>query len=79
VVEMDAYAKLDRYQNLLGCSNVNLTNTTDLYARYTSTVLCNAIVQNSVQSCNLAGNAARPVCAETCVSSNDVVGIVDLG
>ncbi|QDS74517.1 hypothetical protein FKW77_007339 [Venturia effusa] len=55
-----------KYQNLLGCSNVNLTNTTDLYARYTSTVLCNSIVQNSLQACSLTGDATRPVCAETC-------------
>ncbi|TID21735.1 SH3 domain-containing protein [Venturia nashicola] len=57
-----------KYQNLLGCSRVNLTDTTDLYARYTSTVLCNSIVQNSLQACSLTGNAARPVCAETCAT-----------
>jgi hypothetical protein len=58
----------NRYQQLLGCSSVNLTNTTNLYARYTQTVLCNSIVQNSVTPCSLSGNSARPVCAETCVS-----------
>ncbi|KIW06797.1 uncharacterized protein PV09_02477 [Verruconis gallopava] len=59
------YAQL-KYQTLLGCSNVSLTNTTDLYARYTTTFLCNAVVQNSVNPCKLTGAAARPVCAETC-------------
>ena len=56
-----------RYQNLLGCSNLDLTNTTNLYARYTTTFLCNAIVQNSVRPCGLSGVSARPACADTCV------------
>ena len=59
----------NRYQNLLGCSSINLTDTTNLYARYTTTFLCNAIVQNSVEPCGLSGAAARPVCADTCVGS----------
>lgn len=55
-----------RYQYLLGCSNVNLDNTTDFYARYTTSVLCNTVVQNSVSYCGLTGDAARPLCAESC-------------
>ncbi|CAK3930684.1 related to SH3 domain [Lecanosticta acicola] len=55
-----------RYQTLIGCSNVNLDNTTAFYARYTTSVLCNAIVQNSIQPCALTGDAATPLCAETC-------------
>ncbi|KAF2488078.1 hypothetical protein BDY17DRAFT_23507 [Neohortaea acidophila] len=55
-----------QYQQLLGCSTFNADNTTDFYARYTTSVLCNAIIQNSVQACSLAGNAARPLCAESC-------------
>ncbi|KAF2433875.1 hypothetical protein EJ08DRAFT_668548 [Tothia fuscella] len=62
-----AYSQ-QKYQQLLGCSNVNLTNTTDLYARYTQTVLCNSIVQNSVTLCGASGDAARPLCAETCAA-----------
>ncbi|KAK0363378.1 hypothetical protein LTR02_012270 [Friedmanniomyces endolithicus] len=57
-----------RYQTLIGCSNVNLDNTTDFYARYTTSVLCNAIIQNSINPCGLSGNAARPLCAESCAS-----------
>ncbi len=57
-----------RYQQLLGCSNVDLSNTTGLYARYTTSVICNAIVQNSIQPCQLSGANARPLCAESCVS-----------
>lgn len=57
-----------RYQQLLGCNNVNLKNTTNLYARYTTSVICNSIVQNSIRVCSLSGAKARPLCAETCVS-----------
>ncbi|KAK2763452.1 SH3 domain-containing protein [Colletotrichum kahawae] len=56
----------EKYQTLLGCSNVNLTNSTELYARFTTTVICNAIVQNSIDACNLTAANSRPVCADTC-------------
>ncbi|EME78431.1 uncharacterized protein MYCFIDRAFT_97502, partial [Pseudocercospora fijiensis CIRAD86] len=55
-----------RYQQLIGCSNVNLDNTTAFYARYTTSVLCNAIVQNSIDPCALTDNATRPLCADSC-------------
>ena len=57
-----------RYQTLLGCGNINLTNTTELYARFTTTVICNAIIQNSKAPCSLSTAQSRPVCADTCVS-----------
>ena len=56
-----------RYENILGCSSVNLTNTTSLYARYTTTVLCNAIIQSSKTACGLIDRAATPLCAGACV------------
>ncbi|KAF2089016.1 hypothetical protein K490DRAFT_38638 [Saccharata proteae CBS 121410] len=56
----------ERYTNLLGCTNINLSNTTEVYARYTTSVLCNAIVQNSIDACSLTGDATRPLCADTC-------------
>ncbi|OHF02170.1 SH3 domain-containing protein [Colletotrichum orchidophilum] len=56
----------EKYQTLLGCSNVNLTNPDELYARFTATVVCNSIVQNSVDACNLTASNSRPVCADTC-------------
>jgi hypothetical protein len=56
-----------KYQQLLGCSNVDLSNTSNIYARYTASFLCNSIVQNSVQLCGLTGAAARPLCADSCV------------
>lgn len=62
---------LYRYQQLIGCNNVNLTNTTSYYARYTTSVICNSIVQNSIKPCSLSGNAIRPLCAESCVSEEN--------
>ena len=59
-----------RYQRLLGCGNVNLTNTTNLYARYTTSVICNAIVQNSIRPCGLSSADSAPLCAESCVSGH---------
>ncbi|KAL8771620.1 MAG: hypothetical protein Q9209_003064 [Squamulea sp. 1 TL-2023] len=55
-----------KYQQLLGCDNVNLTNTTRLYARYTTSVICNSIVQQSIQPCALSISDARPLCADSC-------------
>ncbi|ENI08881.1 hypothetical protein COCC4DRAFT_128626 [Bipolaris maydis ATCC 48331] len=55
-----------QYEDILGCSKVNLTSTTNLYARFTTTVLCNAIVQSSKQSCGLSDQAATPLCADAC-------------
>lgn len=55
-----------QYEDILGCSSVNLTNTTSLYARYTTTVLCNAIIQASKVSCGLSNRAATPLCAGAC-------------
>ena len=68
---------LHRYKQVLGCSNVPADNTTDFYARYTSSVLCNAMIQNSITPCRLSGVAARPLCADTCAeyaqSEQDIV------
>lgn len=64
---MEADNAATRYQNLLGCGGIDLTNTTDLYARFTTTVICNAIVQNSISPCGLSSADSRPVCADTCV------------
>ncbi|KAL1303599.1 hypothetical protein AAFC00_006963 [Neodothiora populina] len=55
-----------RYRNLIGCSAYDGSNTTNYYARYTTSVLCNAIVQNSIDPCRLTGSATRPLCADTC-------------
>ena len=57
-----------RYQQLLGCSNVDLTNTTNYYARFTTSVICNSIIQNSIKPCGLSDTQAVPLCADSCVS-----------
>ncbi|KAM3074595.1 hypothetical protein ACMFMG_008025 [Clarireedia jacksonii] len=36
-----------KYQQLLGCGNINLTNTTNLYARYTTTVISPPVCADS--------------------------------
>lgn len=59
---------LRSYQQLIGCSNVQQENTTDFYARYTTSVLCNAIVQNSIDACGLTGGATLPLCADDCAN-----------
>ncbi|KAK4187108.1 hypothetical protein QBC35DRAFT_385612 [Podospora australis] len=56
----------EKYQTLIGCRDFDLTNTTELYARFTTTVMCNTLVQESIQNCNLSPENSRPVCAETC-------------
>ncbi|KAI9741438.1 MAG: hypothetical protein M1818_004244 [Claussenomyces sp. TS43310] len=55
-----------KYERLLGCSGIELTNTSNLYARWTTTVVCNSIVQNSITPCSLTSANSRPVCAESC-------------
>ncbi|KAH6659260.1 hypothetical protein BKA67DRAFT_529426 [Truncatella angustata] len=55
-----------KYEDLLGCDDINLSNTADLYARFTISVICNGIIQNSVSDCGLTGDSARPLCADSC-------------
>jgi hypothetical protein len=56
-----------RFSDLIGCSSFDSSNSSNYYARYTASVLCNAIVQNSISPCGLTGDATRPLCANTCV------------
>src|SRR5687768_7864447 len=55
-----------RYGSLFGCGGVNFQDTSDMYARFTTTVLCNSLVQNAVQDCGLSQQEAEPLCADTC-------------
>ncbi|CRK17718.1 hypothetical protein BN1708_003000, partial [Verticillium longisporum] len=55
-----------KFAQNFGCGNIDLRNTNELYPRFTTSVICNAIVQNSIQACNLAGDDAPPLCADTC-------------
>ncbi|KAK0620264.1 hypothetical protein B0T14DRAFT_226624 [Immersiella caudata] len=56
----------EKYQTLMGCGGISFTNTSGLYARFTTTVICNAIIQNSIERCNLSPANSRPVCSSTC-------------
>jgi hypothetical protein len=67
---------ISRYQTLLGCGNVDLGNTTELYARFTTSVICNSVIQNSRDLCGLSADQAKPLCADTCVSSKPSLGEV---
>ncbi|ETN45060.1 uncharacterized protein HMPREF1541_09936 [Cyphellophora europaea CBS 101466] len=71
-----------KYVNLFGCDNINLSNTTDYYARYTTTFLCNAIIQNSRDACSLTDETAPPMCADSCadfaLSEESIVGSNEL-
>ncbi|KAH8681104.1 hypothetical protein BX600DRAFT_504842 [Xylariales sp. PMI_506] len=68
--QLEAYVKTtyvqSKYETLLGCSNITLTDTSELYARFTTSVICNGIIQNSIDVCNLTGTAAKPLCADSC-------------
>lgn len=70
-----SYVQL-KYQQLLGCGNINLTNTTNLYARYTTTAICNSIIQNSKKSCSLSDTQAPPVCADSCAQFAESESII---
>ncbi|KAG9258961.1 uncharacterized protein F5Z01DRAFT_11010 [Emericellopsis atlantica] len=56
----------DKYQRLFDCSGIDLTDSQDLYARWTTSVLCNSIVQQSRSPCGLSDDEAVPLCADAC-------------
>ena len=62
---------VDRFGLLFGCDNVttSLPNTDNYYARFTSTVLCSKLIQESRTDCSLTDETATPLCAEVCVRS----------
>lgn len=45
---------------------MNFNGSDELYPRFTTSVLCNAIIQNSVDACNLSTENSRPLCADSC-------------
>uniref|UniRef100_A0A093VF94 Rho guanine nucleotide exchange factor 5 n=1 Tax=Talaromyces marneffei PM1 TaxID=1077442 RepID=A0A093VF94_TALMA len=63
----NAYVQ-QQYASRIGCTAVNLTDTSDYYARYTISVICNGIVQNSKIPCGLTESQSPPLCATTCAS-----------
>ncbi|KAI5463263.1 hypothetical protein BGZ63DRAFT_352859 [Mariannaea sp. PMI_226] len=55
-----------KYEGVFQCQDLNLGNVSDLYARFTTTVICAAIVQSSKSTCGLSDEDSRPLCADTC-------------
>ncbi|KKK16855.1 hypothetical protein ARAM_001011 [Aspergillus rambellii] len=62
---LGSYVEL-KYVEYLGCSGVNLSNTSDYYARYTTSSICNGLVQRSASDCGLSSAQSKPLCAESC-------------
>ncbi|KAH7328132.1 hypothetical protein B0I35DRAFT_486178 [Stachybotrys elegans] len=56
----------ERYQSRFQCDNVNFDSPSYYFARFTTSVLCNAIVQNSVPRCGLSSQDSHPLCASDC-------------
>ncbi|KAK6497694.1 hypothetical protein TWF481_012098 [Arthrobotrys musiformis] len=54
-----------KYQDLLGCSGLNLSDTSNLYARFTTSILCNRMVQEAQGSCK-SENSPVVLCADSC-------------
>jgi hypothetical protein len=58
---------IHRYSVFLGCQGIDLSNTSDYYARYTTSTICNGLVQRSGDDCELSEDQLRPLCADDCV------------
>ncbi|KTW26673.1 hypothetical protein T552_02682 [Pneumocystis carinii B80] len=56
----------DKYGNFYGCSMEDISDTHKFYARFTKTILCASVIQESIVACNLTAANSRPVCADTC-------------
>ncbi|BCS20221.1 SH3 domain protein [Aspergillus puulaauensis] len=57
----------NKYAVYLGCQG-DLTNTSEYYARYTTSAICSGLVQSSATDCDLSSEQTRPLCAEDCAS-----------
>lgn len=55
-----------RYRNRFGCSNIDLSDTDEWYARFTTSTICNALVQIATEPCDLSDSQSRPLCADSC-------------
>ncbi|KAI9374151.1 hypothetical protein BJX61DRAFT_532615 [Aspergillus egyptiacus] len=55
-----------KYGVYLGCQGIDYSNTSEYYARYTTSTICNGLVQSSESDCNLSEEQMRPLCAEDC-------------
>ncbi|KAI5806698.1 hypothetical protein DFH27DRAFT_354517 [Peziza echinospora] len=68
--EFERYIRTDypvaKFQNEFGCVQESFSNTTNLYARYTKSQLCSAMIQESIKQCQLTPENAKPLCLEDC-------------
>ncbi|TQV98832.1 hypothetical protein V2A60_007470 [Cordyceps javanica] len=68
--QFDSFIKTDyvrsRFEGRFGCGGVDLRNSSNMYARWTTTVICSSMVQMSVQPCGLSTSVSKPVCADSC-------------
>ena len=58
---------MGRFKNEFGCPLDNFSNTTLLYAQYTRSQLCSAMIQESIIDCELKPENSKPLCLENCV------------
>lgn len=55
-----------KYDDIFGCNDVRPANYSSYYARYTTSFLCNGIIQNSKEPCKLSSADSQPLCADSC-------------
>ena len=58
-----------RFRDEFGCPLDNFSNTTHLYAQYTRSQLCSAMIQESIKDCQLKPENSKPLCLANCVGS----------
>ncbi|KAF8461423.1 hypothetical protein BDZ91DRAFT_663429 [Kalaharituber pfeilii] len=69
-VEFERYIRTDypvtKFKDVFGCQFNNFSNTTHLYAQYTRSQLCSAMIQESIEDCQLRPEDSKPLCLESC-------------
>ncbi|KAL4807850.1 hypothetical protein BDV18DRAFT_136260 [Aspergillus unguis] len=68
-----------KYSTYLGCQG-DLSNSSDYYARYTTSAICSGLVQSSGNDCDLSADQTRPLCADDCAlmaSSEEEIAVND--
>ncbi|OAR05764.1 hypothetical protein LLEC1_06983 [Akanthomyces lecanii] len=68
--QLNSYIQTDyvqsRFEGRFGCGGVDLRNSSNMYARWTTTVVCSSLVQMSVAPCSLSSSVSKPLCADSC-------------
>ncbi|KAF8454699.1 hypothetical protein BDZ91DRAFT_618741, partial [Kalaharituber pfeilii] len=68
--EFERYIRTDysitKFKDVFGCQFSNYLNITHLYAQYTRSQLCSAMVQESIENCQLTPENSKPLCLESC-------------